>query len=86
MIRSVLMAMALVLAPMSSAAAQTRSLAADKGASVAVIIGNESYRYAERFSVDYAVNDANAIKDYLVRFLGFAERNIIFEKRPLTPT
>jgi uncharacterized protein YecT (DUF1311 family) len=63
-----------------SAVAQTRSLSEDNSDSVAVIIGNKNYRYIKDFPVDYAVNDANAIKDYLIRFLHFEQRNIIFEQ------
>jgi hypothetical protein len=63
-----------------SAMGQTRTLSDDNSDSVAVIIGNKNYRYVKGFPVDYAINDANAIKDYVIRFLRFDERNIIFEQ------
>src|ERR1700722_13785579 len=78
MVRLLLVVLGLIL-PLS-AMAQTRSLSEDNSDSVAVIIGNKNYRYVKDFPVDYAVNDANAIKDYLIRFLHFEERNIIFEQ------
>jgi hypothetical protein len=62
-----------------SAVAQPRSFSEDSSDSVAVIIGNKNYRYAKSFPVEYAINDANAIREYLMRFLRFEERNIIFE-------
>ena len=78
MLRVLLLALGLALAPFS-AAAQTRLLSEDNNTSVAVIVANKNYRYASRFPVEYAHNDAAAIKDYLVRFLRFDERNIIVE-------
>ena len=78
MLRVLLLALGIALAPFS-ATAQTHLLSEDNSASVAVIIGNKNYRYASRFPVEYAHNDAAAIKDYLVRFLRFDERNIILE-------
>jgi len=78
MLRVLLLALAMAVAPFS-ATAQTQLLSADNSASVAVIIGNKNYRYASRFPVEYAQNDAAAVKDYLVRFLRFDERNIILE-------
>src|ERR1700719_514606 len=78
MVRLLLVVLGLIL-PLS-AMAQTRSLSEDNSDSVAVIIGNKNYRYVKGFPVDYAINDANAIKDYVIRFLHFDERNIIFEQ------
>jgi hypothetical protein len=63
-----------------SAMAQSRSFADDNSDSVAVIIGNQNYRYAQSFPVEYAINDAKAIREYLIRFLHFEERNIIYEE------
>jgi len=45
---------------------------------VAVVIGNRDYQKAA--SVDYAVNDAQLVKQYLIQTFGFREENIIFEK------
>src|SRR6516225_6240301 len=78
MLRVLLLALGIALAPFS-ATAQTQLLSEDNSASVAVIIGNKNYRYASRFPVEFAQNDAAAIKDYLVRFLRFDERNVILE-------
>lgn len=43
---------------------------------VAVIIGNQHYQKTK--SVDYAINDAASIKNYLVQVLGFREGNILY--------
>lgn len=43
---------------------------------VAVVIGNRDYKKAKK--VDYAVNDARAIKQYLTKVMGFSEGNIIY--------
>lgn len=78
MVRLLLIVIGLML-PLS-AAAQTRSFAEDNGDSIAVIIGSKNYSYAERFPVEYAINDASAIRQYLIQFLGFQEKNIIFQR------
>lgn len=43
---------------------------------IAVVIGNRDYRKAKR--VEFAVNDAEAIKLYLTEVLGFRDGNIFF--------
>ena len=43
---------------------------------VAVVIGNQHYMKTK--SVDYAINDAASIKNYLVQVLGFREGNILY--------
>jgi hypothetical protein len=43
---------------------------------VAVIIGNQHYRQTKQ--VDFAINDAASIKNYLVQVLGFREGNILY--------
>jgi len=43
---------------------------------VAVVIGNKDYQKIS--SVDYAINDAKSIKNYLVKTLGFKEGNIFY--------
>ncbi len=47
--------------------------------SIAVIIGNRDYQHPDIPSVDYALNDAEAVKRYLINVLGYREGNIIFE-------
>lgn len=46
---------------------------------IAVIIGNRDYTDKDIPSVDFAVNDAEVLKKYLINVLGYKERNIIFE-------
>ena len=46
---------------------------------VAVIIGNRDYNDKDIPPVAFAINDAELIKDYLIRTLGYREGNIIFE-------
>ncbi len=43
---------------------------------VAVIIGNRNYKYAP--SVDYALNDASVVKEYVVKAMGYRPGNIIY--------
>lgn len=43
---------------------------------VAIVIGNRDYIKSKK--VDYAVNDAQAIKEYLTNVLGFKEGNIFY--------
>lgn len=57
-----------------AALAQRPATFGDNGDSVAVVVGNRNYK--QTVSVDYAHNDADAIKEYLVRFAGFAESNV----------
>ena len=47
---------------------------------IAVVIGNRDYHNRDIPSVDYAINDAESVKRYLVRVLGYREGNIIFMK------
>ena len=47
--------------------------------SIAVVIGNSNYMHKDIPSVDYAYNDAEIIKKYLVSVFGFREGNIIYE-------
>jgi len=46
--------------------------------SIAVIIGNQDYEKISK--VDYAINDCNSIKNYLINTLGFREGNILFSQ------
>lgn len=45
---------------------------------VAVIIGNRDYAEKGIYSVEYALSDAETVKKYIVRTLGYREENIIF--------
>ena len=47
---------------------------------IAVVIGNKEYQDKDIPSVDFAVNDADAVKKYLVNVLGYREGNIIYEE------
>jgi TPR repeat protein len=64
-----------VLAP---ARAQQVLLSDDNGDSVAVIIGNRTYR--QTVSVDFAHHDADAMREFLVGRLGFREANVVVLK------
>lgn len=46
---------------------------------IAVVIGVKEYEHSGVPNVDYAVRDAQTMKKYLTRTLGFQEENIIFE-------
>jgi hypothetical protein len=50
----------------------------DNSDSIAVVIGNRDYKQTS--TVDYAHNDAEAIRDYLVRGLRFREQNVFLLK------
>ena len=43
---------------------------------VAVVIGNQHYLKTK--SVDYAINDASSVRNYLVQVMGFREGNILY--------
>ncbi|RME63367.1 MAG: hypothetical protein D6778_09725, partial [Nitrospirae bacterium] len=45
---------------------------------VAVVIGNKNYRHRDIPPVEYAINDAMAVKRYLINVLGYREGNIIY--------
>lgn len=47
---------------------------------VAVVIGNRNYRKRDIPGVDYAINDARIMKQYLVSAFGFREENILYEE------
>ena len=51
---------------------------ADNADSVAVVIGNRTYK--QTVPVDYAHNDAGAMRDYLVQRLGYRESNVLVLK------
>ena len=47
---------------------------------VAVVIGNRDYTNKDVPAVDFAVNDAKAVKKYLIKVLGYDEANIIYRE------
>lgn len=47
---------------------------------IAVVIGNRTYTKRDVPPVDFAVNDARTMREYLVRTFGFKPENIIFEE------
>jgi TPR repeat protein/uncharacterized caspase-like protein len=68
----------LLLLLLSAAQAQNTDLGADNSDSIAVIIGNKAYR--QTVPVDFAHNDADAMKDFLIRSLGYREANVFILK------
>jgi hypothetical protein len=60
------------------AVAEQNPVFEDNSDSVAVVIGKKNYR--QTVSVDFAHNDADAIKEYLLRFLGFPKSNVMVVK------
>lgn len=57
---------------------QVPMTAMDRPDDVAVVLGNRNYENSDVPDVDYAVRDAQTIKKYLVRTLGFHEENVIY--------
>ncbi|MDW7693096.1 caspase family protein [Flammeovirgaceae bacterium SG7u.111] len=49
---------------------------------LAVVLGVEYYQHNDIPNVQYAVNDALAIKKYLIKTMGFKEEQIIFKANP----
>jgi hypothetical protein len=45
---------------------------------IAVIIGNGDYENKDIPTVDYAINDAQTVREYLIKVLGYKEGNIIY--------
>jgi len=45
---------------------------------VAVVIGNRDYKSKDVPPVDFAIHDAKAMKEYLIKMFGFKEGNIIY--------
>ena len=52
----------------------------DRPNAIAVVVGNKTYRDDDIPNVDYALRDAEIVKRYLTRTLGFREENIIYEE------
>lgn len=46
---------------------------------IAVVIGNQHYRSPDIPHVDYAINDARTMKEYLINTFGYREGNIIYK-------
>ncbi len=44
---------------------------------IALIVGNRSYRHGDVPEVSYAHNDAEAIRQYVVKTLGYSDRNVV---------
>ncbi|WP_152014471.1 MULTISPECIES: caspase family protein [unclassified Bosea (in: a-proteobacteria)] len=60
------------------ATAEPSRILDDNSDSIAVVIGNRDYKQTS--TVDFAHNDAEAIRDYLVRGLRFREQNVFLLK------
>jgi len=45
---------------------------------IAVVIGNAQYRNKDIPAVDFAINDAQSIRKYLLKAFGYQEQNILF--------
>ena len=46
---------------------------------IAVVIGNKDYQNKDVLPVDFAIKDAEVVKKYLIKTLGFKEPNIIYK-------
>jgi TPR repeat protein len=77
MLWSILRAALFVLVA-TGAAAQAPNQFDNNADSIAVIIGNRDYK--QTVPVDFAHNDADAIREYLLKSLGFREQNIFVLK------
>lgn len=80
---AILVQAAAILAPVAVLAAPDApvpeaSAFADNGDSIAVVIGNRSYK--QTVPVDYAHNDAEAMRAYLVQRLGYRDANVFVLK------
>jgi TPR repeat protein len=77
-LQACLVVFCVALLGLGSAGAQQQppALFSDNADSIAVIIGNKSYR--QTVPVDFAQNDAKAMRDYLTNALGFKDSNIIY--------
>jgi peptidoglycan hydrolase-like protein with peptidoglycan-binding domain len=74
-----LFAILLWLGLLSGAVAQAPAISlSDNAESIAVVIGNKAYKQTS--AVDFAHNDAEAIKAYLTGTLGFREHNVFLLK------
>ncbi len=51
---------------------------------IAVVIGNKDYSRANLPSVEYALRDAQVMTEYLVKALGFVQKNIIYLENATT--
>ncbi|GJD94719.1 caspase family protein [Methylobacterium iners] len=67
-----------LIAWLAPASAQPLLGQGDTADSIAVVIGNRTY--LNTVPVDFAGNDADAMRDFLVRSLGFREQNVVVLK------
>lgn len=56
----------------------------DRANAIAVVIGNKDYSRANLPSVEYALRDAQVTTEYLVKALGFSQKNIIYLENATT--
>ena len=56
----------------------------DRANAIAVVIGNKDYSRANLPSVEYALRDAQVMTEYLVKALGFSQKNIIYLENATT--
>ena len=75
-VRALALALLLLAGAGTARAQEAAAVLADNASSIAVVIGNRDYR--QTVPVDYAVNDANAMRDYLVETMGFRPENVFF--------
>ncbi len=54
----------------------------DNSNGIAVVMGVRDYMNKDIPTVDYAIHDAEAVKDYLIKMYGFKEENILFYANP----
>ncbi|MGL4235005.1 caspase family protein, partial [Tabrizicola sp.] len=74
-VNAAVLALPLLLAlPLGARAQSTVEVIDDNAASIAVIVGNKDYR--QTVPVDYAHNDAEAMKAYLIETMGFRPENV----------
>ncbi|MGU3496148.1 caspase family protein [Xanthobacteraceae bacterium A53D] len=78
LLTAVLLVFSLVSSALAQSAATTPKGFENNADSIAVVVGNRNYK--QTVPVDYALNDAEAIKAYLVRTLGFREQNVFLLK------
>ncbi|MFD1333662.1 caspase domain-containing protein, partial [Methylopila musalis] len=70
--------LALLVSLIATAMAEPSRALDDNADSIAIVVGNRDYK--QTTPVDYAHNDADAIRDYLVRGLGFRDSNVFLLK------
>ncbi|HEV2508622.1 caspase family protein [Bosea sp. (in: a-proteobacteria)] len=76
--RAIIFGLVLTLALLPTRGWAQLPVLSDNTDSIAVVIGNKSYKRAS--TVDFAHNDAEAVKAYLTSTLGFREQNVLVLK------